>query len=444
MSSGKSDVIWNYAATFLKIAASALLLPLILKELDADTVGIWSVFMAFTAFTGMVDFGFNPSFTRNVTYIFSGVKNLRVNGIHSDVNDNEVDWNLLKNLISAMRWIYSRISIVLFVLLAVPGTFYIHFLIRDYAGNHETVYLSWAILVVTNAYSLYSQYYESLLMGKGMVKRSKQIMVYGQTLQLLIAALWLLNGGGLMAVVLAQSVSVIVIRLMYYSSFFHPEIREKLDSIPDSKDKSILKIVTPNAVKVGLTTLGGFMVQKTALFAGSVFLSLSELASFGISLQLVGVISSLSIVYTTTFIPKITAFRVENNLPQIKKIYFRGLGMLMLTYLAGGALLLTLGAPVIEALRSDSHLLAFPLLLAMLVFSLLENNHSLSALIILTRNEVPFFVPSLVAGGLTILFLLGMLQFTSLGVWALILAPGIAQLLYQNWKWPMELMKEFK
>jgi len=38
-------------------------------------------------------------------------------------------------------------------------------------------------------------------------------------------------------------------------------------------------------------------------------------------------------------------------------------------------------------------------------------------------------------------FLLGYLK---LGLWGLILAPGIAQLCYQNWKWPMEMIKDLK
>jgi hypothetical protein len=34
--------------------------------------------------------------------------------------------------------------------------------------------------------------------------------------------------------------------------------------------------------------------------------------------------------------------------------------------------------------------------------------------------------------------------FTHLTLWALILAPGIAQGIYQNWKWPLEVAKELK
>jgi O-antigen/teichoic acid export membrane protein len=70
----KTDVFWNYFATFLKISSSALLLPLILRMMPTEMIGIWTIFMTITALSSLLDFGFNPSFARNVTYVFSGVK----------------------------------------------------------------------------------------------------------------------------------------------------------------------------------------------------------------------------------------------------------------------------------------------------------------------------------------------------------------------------------
>jgi hypothetical protein len=123
----KKDVLWNYAATFLKIASSALLLPFILKMMPSQMVGIWSIFMTITAFASMLDFGFNPSFSRNVTYVFTGVKSLKTHG-HESINSSigTVDYGLLKGLIKAMRWWYSRMAVIVFVLLATFGTWYIH------------------------------------------------------------------------------------------------------------------------------------------------------------------------------------------------------------------------------------------------------------------------------------------------------------------------------
>jgi hypothetical protein len=75
------------------------------------------------------------------------------------------------------------------------------------------------------------------------------------------------------------------------------------------------------------------------------------------------------------------------------------------------------------------------------MISFFESNHSMAGSILLTRNEVPFFKASLIAGAATVVLLLLFLQFTNMGVLAMVLAPGMAQL-YNNWKWPYELIKQ--
>jgi O-antigen/teichoic acid export membrane protein len=118
MNIGRSDIVWNYLATFFKIASSALLLPVILNKMPAETVGIWTVFISITAFSYLLDFGFNPSFARNVTYVFSGVKKLQSNGFESNLSENEISYPLLKGLIIAMRWFYARLAVICLILLS--------------------------------------------------------------------------------------------------------------------------------------------------------------------------------------------------------------------------------------------------------------------------------------------------------------------------------------
>ena len=114
----KVDVLWNYIATFFKIASSLLLLPFILRSLHSEDVAIWTIFSSIAALVFLIDFGFNSSFSRNVTYIFSGVSSLQKEGHEIKFNaDNEVNYSLLKGLLGSMRWFYSRISLVLFFLL---------------------------------------------------------------------------------------------------------------------------------------------------------------------------------------------------------------------------------------------------------------------------------------------------------------------------------------
>ena len=84
------------------------------------------------------------------------------------------------------------------------------------------------------------------------------------------------------------------------------------------------------------------------------------------------------------------------------------------------------------------------MLIAVLVISLLEQNHIVAATFIMADNKVPFMWPSLISGAATILLLWLMLQYGNMGLWGMIIAPGIAQLAYQNWKWPSVIIGELK
>ena len=442
----KSDLLWNYIATFLKIASSALLLPLILNLLPSETVGIFVIFMTITALAALVDFGFNSSFTRNVSYIFSGVKELKVEGVENSLSLDPqlIDYKLLKGLIKVMKWFYLRIALILFFILISIGTLYINIILKDYNGDHNNVYIAWLILCIINTYNIYTLYYGALLVGKGLVKKSKQIIIIGQVAYLVCATGLLMLGYGLIAIVTSQAISVIIIRLLSYNAFFTIEISENLNSSKSGSRKKIFNAIYPNSIKVGLTSLGAFMIHRSAIFIGSLYLSLESIASYGITMQIISVIIGLSAIYTSTYLPKISQLRVLNNFKSIKKIYLRGQIILFLTFMIGGSILLFFGNTVLIIIGSNTELLSFNLILLLLLFSFLESNHSIAGGILLTDNKVPFFKASILSGFLTIILLLIFFRFSELGLLSLVLAPGIAQGLYQNWKWPLEVLKDLK
>lgn len=444
MEIGKKDIFWNYAATFFKIASSVLLIPLILKKLPGEEVGIWSIFITITAFSNLLDFGFNPSFTRNISYIFSGVSNLKITGYeirNSDTLEN-IDFGLLKGTISAMRWLYLRMSIILFLLLSTVGTFYIYSLLKKYTGNTSEVYIAWILLCIINTYNLYTLYYDSLLLGKGLIKKSKQITIIGNVSYIVVASFIIILGYGLIAIVLAQLVSVFTIRWLSYKTFFNKETKNALSlALPRPKNE-VINAITPNAIKIGLTILGSFIIQKSSIIVGSLFLSLDDIGSFGITMQLISVISSLAVIYSMTFQPKIAQLRIKNNNEQIKVLYIKSQIIIFLTFFFSGAFLTLAGEWAIHLIRSQTNLLPPLAILVATIISFLENNHSNAGNILLSKNEVPFFKASLLSGFFTILLLILFFELTKPNIWAMILAPGIAQGVYQNWKWPYEVKKE--
>lgn len=438
----KTDVVWNYAATILRVASYAFLLPFILRTMSSEMVGVWSVFMAITAFAALLDLGFSPSFTRNVTYIFSGIKTLKVTGFHIEGSeDKTIDYGLLKGVIAAMQWFYLRMAIILLLLLSSLGTYYIYTLLKTYKGEQTEIYIAWIVLCIISTYNIYTQYLDCLLQGKGLVKRSKQIVIIGQSIYLVIASIFILAHYGILAIISAQAVSVIIIRLLVSHSFFTNEIKENLRAVEPHHKKEILAIIYPNAFKIGLTSLGAFVIQKSSIVIGSLFLPLAQIASYGISMQLIAIISNLATIYTATYIPKIVQLRVAQNNYAIKQLYLKGLMVLFFTYAVGGMSLLIAGEWVLNLIGSQTHLMLGSFVLLALIISFLESNHGVAGNILLTKNEVPFFKASLIAGAISILLIMIFLHYTKMGLFAMVLAPGIAQL-YNNWKWPYELMKQ--
>ena len=443
---GKKDFVWTLAATFFKIGAGVLLFPFILRMLPAETVGVWTIFTSIAQLTYLFDFGFNNSFARTVSYLFSGVRSLKKEGYESVVADGagDIDYELLSGTIKAMRYFYSRMAIVLFLLFATIGSVYVYVLMGDYVGDVREVYVAWVILVLINSYNLYTLYYESLMNGRGLVKRVHQIILIGNVVYIGFAIVLILLGGGLVAIVASQAISVLLIRFLSKRAFYTKDIVDNLSMVGDSDYKSVLSAITPNAIKVGLTSLGGFVINKSSMFIGSLFVSLEMMASYGITLQLLVVIGTFGGIVSRVYMPKVFQWRVEGRLDLVKRMFYLSSAVMFLIFIASGVVIVLWGDWMLGVLKSSTMLLPTGLLILVFIQHYLEYNHSNAAQYLLSRNEVPFFKASLLsAGGVLILLLVCVIWF-DMGVLGMVLAPMIVQAMYQNWKWPLEVIREFR
>ena len=113
-----------------------------------------------------------------------------------------------------------------------------------------------------------------------------------------------------------------------------------------------------------------------------------------------------------------------------------------LTFIGSGIVLVFMGSPALSLLKSQTALLSNTMILSLLLINLLEKNHAIAGGFLLSKNEVPFFKAAIISGIATVVLLFFLLKFEQAGVWGMILAPGIVQITYQNWKWPLVLIKE--
>ena len=400
---GKREIIWSYIGTAFMIGAGVLLLPFILNKMPDETVGVWNIFQTITALVLLLDFGFRPTFARNISYIFTGVKTLQKNGVvHAESNAN-VDYGLLKGSLAAMRRFYQWIALAVFGLLLTAGTVYFYYILQKYSGDRTDALIAWLLLIAINCYNLYTFYYDALLTGKGYVKQSQQINMLGQVVYIGLAIGLIYAGFGLTAIVGSQFVSTIIRRYLTYKVFFTPQLKEKLACVQAQEPKNILQAITPNAIKIGLTNLGGFCVNKSAILIGSAFLSLEQIACYGITIQVMDILARCASVFYQSYTPKLAQCRAENNLPQLKRYYLLCTGSLWAVFIIGGLAWIFLGEWALAFMNSQTHFVPIGMLCVMLLISALEHNHAVSAGFIMADNKIPFFIPSLLSGGATVI-----------------------------------------
>lgn len=443
---GRKDLIWTFAAMIFKIGAGVILFPFVLRMLPAETVGIWTVFSTVTLLSSLFDFGFNQSFARNVAYVFSGVTELMRRG-HQNVDGEyatEVDYGLLGSTIKAMRFFYSRVAAVLLLVLLTLGTYYVSLLVDNYGGDITDVYVSWAILCAVNCYNLYTLYYESLLTGAGFVKKTNQIVLLGNMVYVGLAAVLLMSGLGLVAVVSSQAVSVLIIRILSHRAFYTREIKLGLGSVTDNNYAEVLKAISPNAVKLGVTGMCGFVINRAGTFVGSLYVPLEDMASFGISLQLVLLVTQLAYVPTKVYLPKIYQWRIENKISDVRRIFYITTAFTLMVFAVSGVVIVVAGNRILGLLGSNTYLLTTGLLVLMLVQRYLEANHTNAMDFLMSRNEIPFFRASVISALAVAVLLIVFVVYMNLGLLGVVLAPALVQAVYQNWRWPLMVWMELK
>lgn len=437
----KADIIWSYIAQFFNLGASIIILPVILKTLPQEILAIWYIFLTIGTFITLLDFGFQSAFTRNVAYAFGGATMLLKEGIDplAPVMDRP-NYALLKSIIKSMRLFYGSVSLVIVGLLTVLGSLYILH-ISSSLGNSDDIMTAWFIYAVAVSIEFFYLYYNSLLLGRGLIKENNILIIITKSVYIIVTVIGLMCGYGIISVSIATCLSVIVNRIFAHRFFFKNGLKTLLRE-SNYYSQNILPIIRYNASKVGLAELAIFFTTRGNIFFASLFLPLSVVGQYGLTMQLILFVSRISQLYFQTHMPLFTQFQIENRKNDIRKIFSESVFIMTLTYLSAALIIILFGNRMLELIHSQTYFLpTLPLVLLFLVYYL-DVNHVLPLLLLTTKNRIPYLYASLFSGfSIALLSPLFMGVF-HWGVFGIILATGIVQLLYHNWKWPLVVAKD--
>lgn len=434
----RKTIVFSFITQFFQYCINALVLPFILAYVDSTTLGVWYIFLSVSGLAYLLDFGFSASLSRNLSYVFSGAKELLKEGYSIETEDKRIDYKLLYSVIYTTKYTYWRISVVMLFLLITIGTYYIIYTTNGTNYIYEWLFFSFSVVI-----NYYYSYVNVFIRGRGKISLSNKLMIISRSTYVIVVGLLLFWGCNLWSLIIANFLSAFVSRQLGLFYFWDKELKSKIKSVSFSPPLNLFSIIWYNAQKTGITSVTVYAYSQSNVLIGGLFLSLSQVAQLGLSMQLFAIIQTLAGVCLNIFYPRICSLWVTNDKKQIKNLFLKSQLICYSIFFASCSMLLFGGNFILHLFHSQTALPSVSVLIIFVLFYFMENTHGKCAILISTTNTIPFYKADIVACTTTVMVMVVLLN-CGLGLYSFPIAMCCGSLPYNSWKWPLVCYKLLK
>ena len=421
-----SASFWNVVYNALRIGGNLLTLPIALRVLPANEMGLYYTFGAVGGLTAFLDMGLGGTVARQVNYIHSGAREIVSDGVPQSHPEGIADMQLFSQTVGTIRSIYTILGLIALVLLIVPGSIFIGGSIST-AGMSTAILGAWFLYALSAAHSLGTGFWNNFLMG---IKEQRLSGVIGSSMQagyVLIVVLGLFLGWGIWAYAVALLVSGYAQRSIS-RHFFLRKSKVKLGAKPDY---SILHKLWPMSWRLAIVLLCMYAFQKACVMVSSQELGLQTTASFGLILSLFTILFQIARSPLYIKYPEITHLRVMGNLKEIRTIFFPRLYSYLALMALTMGLLIIVGPQILKIIGSRTHLPETSILIVMALFFLLDRHQEEYLTLVLTENKNPFIFAYVLTAAISVfLMTFGAKRY---GLMGLVIGQGASSMVINNW-----------
>jgi hypothetical protein len=428
-----SAVAWSWIFNVFRLASGLILLPLVLKRFTTADLGMYYVLLSLSALVPLVDFGFGPAIGRFVGYAMGGSASFQAHGLAKPGNSPAPNYTLLWQLLFSSRALYRLLVFGLLVVLGAWGTYLVEVRIQE-TSSVLTTRLAWLVTLFAALFDIYSNWWVVFLRGMNNVLSAARIDALAMAVRLVLAALLLLGGLGLLSIPIGSFFGSLIQRYLA-----RRRCLELLSGHPPPKTtqvKEVLRVLWPNTWRAGMIFVGGYLTvnANTAICLHS--FGLLANAQYGLSVQLLNVIAGMAAVWTAVKWPIVAQYHARHDFTAVQRILRPRIWLQSLSFLAMAAVLLLFGPFLLAHFGSGKQVLPPEWFALLALGSFLDLQLSFWTTVIFIGNRLPFLWPVVAGNTLSLALSLTLVHFTSLGLGSLVLGPLLAGSLFNYWYWP--------
>jgi O-antigen/teichoic acid export membrane protein len=435
----KKDFYWTYIAQVINIGGGVIALPLVLAFWDVNTVNNYLILITLMALFAIIDGGIRLNLARVATFAISG----KIPEYGSTTN------LILKNLnqhqiFSVMHELLLKVSLIGGTSIFSIGALYLYISSSpsEFWGN----IINWILISISQLLFIRNLSIIGALQGFGKIALANKLVAAFKGGILLSCICSVLLGFGLFGFALGSTIfSTIIFYItqnIYHLEFEKDLIKKKNISVSKVDTNKIYKLILKPSIRLWIVHGGGFMINRGGILVAGLVLGVAEASSFMLTITVISVVANLASVVISIYLPLLNSIQVSDSkilLPSIvKKIYSIAYTVFCLGFVG----IYFFGDYLLAFIGSEAKLIENNLLLVIGFIFLLEVTHSIAAIYLTTKNEI-IFAKAAVLSGLTIV-IFGYFLGATYGILGLILAQGIVQLIYNNWRWPQLMLRDLR
>lgn len=441
------DMIISYVSYFLKFGTSVILTPLIVYFLPSQDLGLWYTFASIAYVVDLIDLGFNPNLSRNLTFAWSGAKELVREGVPANKNeDGSPNYELFGIVFKTCRLMRQIMSALSAVALLTAGTAYVLHTMRNYDAT--SYLLPWLIYTAAIVCGYFYGYWSVALNAIGKIAEGQKAVLYSKISQLLFTTIFLFAGMGLNGVCLAYFACGWVQRF-YAIYMFHKcglnkaQLKKYTSNVKKEDYFDVIKIVWYNAKKSAINSIATAVISQVGVLLSSGLLGVVTTASYGLCNQIFTTTIALGRIANTTFVPKYAYLRLQNDYHNLRRYYslaetcYWGICCAMMVAMCVG------GIPLVNYFKPDMQL-EYQMVILIGITFYLEGNAQLNMTMIDTSNNIPYVTASVITSVGVVLSNFVFLKFTNWGIYGIIISKLLVQLAYMDWKWAVMVLSDLK
>jgi O-antigen/teichoic acid export membrane protein len=263
-----------------------------------------------------------------------------------------------------------------------------------------------------------------------------RIGLVAQGVKLILSAIFLATGWGLLSVPIATIVSSFLQRALSRRACLRLLSRHPAPVVNRAEIAAILKKLWPNTWRLGVHLLGSYLGTYGYTFLCARMLGLAANAQYGISQQILNIAVAMSMAWVSVKWPMVGQLRARADTTALRKLFWPRVWLQVLTYFALAAVAIPATPFVLGWLGKSQIALPGNWFAVLAIGMFLDTQFAIWTNLIATTNRLPFLWANVATSIVSVLAAAALIKFTSLGIGAVIFAPLVCGSMLNYWFWP--------